>query len=204
MSEFPTTFDAIKAMHAENKELKELVAGLMSSGGGGGGGSSTALVEASSWNRALSVEQVMRARAKKKASKGLGKHVAACAASDSEDSEPLPRRDPRGLGIGKKRRKPKDPNAPKKGLTGYTFFVKANRAACHEELMAKGDVVGDVNKQVMAVIGAKWQEVKEQKREAEWKAKAEQHNKEKAQAKEGGGDAAAASPPSVLAADDEL
>ena len=209
--DFPTSFDAIVRMHDENKKLKALLGGMMS-GKASSNGTSTALVDASPWADAPSVAAVQAMRAHKKP-KGSGKRAAAYAAVDSgsDDSEPLPRRDHVKGGIGKKQRKKKDKDAPKRGMTGYALFVKENSKAVAKEIAdkaAEADEPTPSQGDVFKACGSKWNLLKGTAEEAEWVAKAAEMNKAMRKGEAAAGADATtggASPSSVLeGADDDL
>lgn len=203
--QYPKSWEEMRAMAIENRDMKELITNLMTNAASNGG-TSTALVDASPWASALTVEQVKsRAATKKPKGHRAAAAVAQVADSGSDDSEPLPRRNhPKGA-IGKKRRQKKDPNAPKKPLTGYTYFVQENRPECYNELAAKATEANEPkpkNPEVLTLCASKWRLVTEEGR-AEWKAKAEKKNRDNMEAARSGATAGGASPSSVMAAADE-
>ena len=104
------------------------------------------------------------------------------------DSEPLPRRELNGTidKKGKKLRKKKDPNAPKKPLTGYTLFVKESSQLYKEELTDQANGTSKIT-----LLAAKWKLLSVEEKAA-WTTKAAEAS------------TAAASPPSVMAAEDDF
>jgi hypothetical protein len=59
----------------------------------------------------------------------------------------------------RKTKKKKDPNAPKRGMSGYMFFCKANRAAVKEGLPETA-TLGEIGK----AMGLKWKDTSEEDR----------------------------------------
>jgi len=72
----------------------------------------------------------------------------------------------RGPGQGKKAKKTKDPNAPKRATTAYFFFLADERPRTKEEV--PGISVTELSK----VVGAKWKELSDADK-APYEAKAE-------------------------------
>lgn len=62
-------------------------------------------------------------------------------------------------GKGKKRKRTKDPNAPKRALSAFFFFCNEERPAVRK-VLPEGSGVGDVAKE----LGKRWEQVKERSR----------------------------------------
>lgn len=193
--QLPKSWEEMREMAIENRDLKELITSLMANAASSGG-ASTAIVDASPWASALSVEAV-RARAAAKPKGHRGRSAAQMTDSGS-DSEPLPRRELNGA-IDKKSKKPrkkKDPNAPKKPLTGYTLFVQESSQLYKEELADQAN--GKESK--ITLLAAKWGLLSVEEKAA-WTTKAKQVTNDN---KAADASTAGASPPSVLAAEDDF
>ena len=76
-----------------------------------------------------------------------------------------------------KAKKEKDPNKPKRALSGYTYFGQQNKEKFNEE-MAKIVEGGGEKPKFVAYIGQKWKELSEDEKK-EWgeKAKGAQESK---------------------------
>eukprot|EP00619_Florenciella_sp_RCC1007_P007257 CAMPEP_0205904098 /NCGR_PEP_ID=MMETSP1325-20131115/515_1 /ASSEMBLY_ACC=CAM_ASM_000708 /TAXON_ID=236786 /ORGANISM="Florenciella sp., Strain RCC1007" /LENGTH=197 /DNA_ID=CAMNT_0053269827 /DNA_START=19 /DNA_END=612 /DNA_ORIENTATION=- len=73
---------------------------------------------------------------------------------------------PEGQGKGKKQKKAKDPNAPKRATTAYFFFLAEERPR------TKAEVPGISVTELSKVVGAKWKQLSEEQK-APYEAKAE-------------------------------
>ena len=70
----------------------------------------------------------------------------------------------------KKSKKVKDPNKPKRALSGYTYFGQQNKDAFNEEMKEIVANGGEKPKYV-SFVGQKWKELSEEKQQ-EWNEKA--------------------------------
>ena len=71
---------------------------------------------------------------------------------------------------GKKMKKAKDPNKPKRALSGYTFFGQQNKEKFNEEMNKIVEDGGEKPKYV-TFVGQKWKELTEEEQN-EWNEKA--------------------------------
>ena len=71
---------------------------------------------------------------------------------------------------GKKIKKVKDPNKPKRALSGYTFFGQQNKEKFNEEMKKIVEDGGEKPKYV-SFVGQKWKELSEDEQK-EWNEKA--------------------------------
>ena len=202
-NDFPKSVAEIYTLLDENKKMKALIAGMLNGNAASNDRTSTALVDASPWASAPTIEQVRSCAASKKQRGGR-----AAVQIDSDDSEPLPRRvDAKGA-IGKKRRKKKDKDAPKRGMTGYALFVRENSKAVAKEIADKAAEANEPTPSqgdVFKACGSKWNLLKGTAEQAEWVAKAAEMKKAVREGEAAAGADASASPSSVLeGADDDL
>ena len=92
-----------------------------------------------------------------------------------------------------KGKKKKDPNAPKRALTGYTYFGKMNKDKINAEISKVG---GDTPPKYVAILGKLWSELSDSEKQkwnkkaatadAKAKAKAEAEAEAEVNAEEGG------------------
>lgn len=80
----------------------------------------------------------------------------------------------------KKMKKVKDPNAPKRALSGYTYFGKMNKEKINEEIEKVG---GDPPPKYVTILGKLWGELSETEQKKWNKKAADADAKAKAKAK---------------------